>query len=110
MEATVGRDVADLVLKETANARLDATLAPLRLLARAWSGAVMLAERECNDEWLALARVVAANGTWPCSLTKRQEAMLDLGKPGPAMGFDVPGGVPGGRRRRTAGRLRCCAE
>ncbi|HXA21097.1 MAG TPA: hypothetical protein VNW90_02275 [Acetobacteraceae bacterium] len=79
LEATLGRDAADLVLKEAAKARLDATLAPLRQLARAWSGAVMLAAREGNDEWLALARTVAATGAWPCDVTERQVAMLEAG-------------------------------
>ncbi len=79
LEATVGRDAADLVLKEAAKTRLDAVLAPLRMLARAWSGTVMLATREGNDEWLALARAVAATGAWPCDLTERQAAMLEAG-------------------------------
>ena len=79
LEATLGRDAADLVLKEAAKARLDATLAPLRQLARAWSGAVMLATREGNDEWLALAHDVATTGAWPCDLTERQVAMLEAG-------------------------------
>ncbi len=79
LEATVGRDAADLVLKEAAKARLDATLAPLRKLARAWSGAVMLAAREGNDEWLSLAHSVAATGVWPSDLTECQTAMLVAG-------------------------------
>jgi hypothetical protein len=79
LEATVGMDAADLVLKEAAKARLDATLTPLRHLARAWSGAVMLAPREGNDEWLLLARAVATTGAWPCHATERQMAMQDAG-------------------------------
>lgn len=80
LEASVGRDAADLVLKEAAKARLDATLAPLGQLARVWSGAVMLAARECDDEWLALARTVAATGAWPDALTERSAAMLEAGR------------------------------
>jgi hypothetical protein len=80
LEASVGRDAADLVLKEAAKARLDTTLFPLRQLARAWSGAVMLAGRHCDDEWQALAATVAATGAWPEAVTDRQAAMLEAGK------------------------------
>ena len=79
LEATLGGDTADLMLKEAAKARLDAVLTPLRKLARAWSGAVMSGTREGNDEWLALAYEVATTGAWPCNTTERQEAMLDAG-------------------------------
>ena len=79
LQATVGADAADLVLKVAAKCRLDAVLEPLRLLARAWSGAVMLAGREADDEWLALAQAVAASGAWPDVLTARQAALLQAG-------------------------------
>ena len=79
LQATVGADAADLALKASAKRRLDLALRPLRLLARAWSGAVMLATQGADDEWLALARSVAATGTWPEVLTERQEAMLTAG-------------------------------
>lgn len=81
LQATVGRDAADLTLKEAAKARLDAALHPLRQLARAWSGAAMLGLREADDEWLALAQFVAANGTWPDGLTRRQATLLAAGAP-----------------------------
>jgi hypothetical protein len=80
LQATVGADVADVALKVAAKRRLDATLEPLRLLARAWSGAVMLATREADDEWMSLAISVAASGRWPDVLTVRQEAMLAAGR------------------------------
>jgi hypothetical protein len=79
LEATLGRDAADLVLKEAAKVRLDATLTPLLKLARAWAGAVMLATRDVNDEWLALAHEVAMVGAWPYNMTERQVAMLEAG-------------------------------
>jgi hypothetical protein len=79
LEATIGTDAADLVLKGAAKLRLDAALLPLRLLARAWSGAVMLGGRESDDEWLALARAVASGGSWPEVLTLRQSRMLQAG-------------------------------
>jgi hypothetical protein len=79
LQATVGADAAELALKAAAKLRLDAVLQPLRRLARAWSGAVMLAAREMDDEWLALARAVAATGEWPQVLTERQTAMFAAG-------------------------------
>ena len=80
LQATVGADVADVALKVAAKRRLDEALEPLRLLARAWSGAVMLATREADDEWMALAISVAASGRWPDVLTVRQELMLAAGR------------------------------
>ena len=104
LQATLGRDAADLLLKEAAKARLDATLAPLRKLARAWSGAVMLATREGNDEWLVLAHAVAATGTWPCELTKRQTAMLEAGNLALPWDLTFPEVfIPDGIDRRTGG-------
>jgi hypothetical protein len=79
LQARLGTDAADLALKAAAKRRLDAALQPLRLLASAWSGAVMLATNHMDDEWLALARAVAETGTWPEVLTERQEAMLAAG-------------------------------
>ena len=79
LQATVGRDAADLALKEAAKGRLDAALHPLRQLARAWSGAVMLGARGADDEYLALAHLVAAQGTWPDKLTRRQATLVAAG-------------------------------
>ncbi len=80
LEASVGSNAADLVLKAGAKQRLDVALGPLRLLAQAWSGAVMLAQRDNDDEWLALARSVAGGGVWPVVLTDRQSALLGAGR------------------------------
>ncbi|MGE0222248.1 MAG: hypothetical protein AB7S57_03225 [Acetobacteraceae bacterium] len=79
LEASIGRDVADLVLKEAAKRRLDAVQAPLMRLARTWSGAAMMAAREANDEYLALARCVAGTGAWPDQPTARQHALEEAG-------------------------------
>jgi len=79
LQSTVGRDAADLVLKQGAKSRLDAALFPLRQLARVWSGAVMLAQRESDDEFLALAQHVATHGAWPGKLTRRQTRLLATG-------------------------------
>jgi hypothetical protein len=80
LNASIGRDVGDLALKDAAKARLDAALAPVRLLAKAWSGAVALGERDCDDEWQALASAVAATGRWPDFLTQRQQALARAGE------------------------------
>ncbi len=79
LQATVGRDPADLVVKQAAKSRLDAGLAPLRNLARAWSGAAMLGEPGHDAVWLDLARHVARHGAWPRHLNPAQAAMLQAG-------------------------------
>ncbi len=79
LQATIGRDLADLTLKQAAKRRLDAAREPLSRLARAWAGAAMLAMRESDDEFLALARHVTDTGTWPLVLTPRQQAMVGAG-------------------------------
>ena len=57
LEASVGTDVADLEQKRAAKEKLDAALAPLKALAAAWSGWVMLGD-ECDDVgYQALASV-----------------------------------------------------
>lgn len=63
LEASVGKDVADLEAKRAAKERLDAALAPFRLLAAAWSGGVMLGrEKADGQEYEALLKAVAAQG------------------------------------------------
>jgi hypothetical protein len=79
LNASIGRDISDLLVKDAAKARLDAALAPVRLLAQAWSGAVALGDRDCDDEWQALAGSVAETGFWPAVLTARQDALLKAG-------------------------------
>ncbi|MBX0329655.1 hypothetical protein K2Z83_18450, partial [Oscillochloris sp. ZM17-4] len=61
LEASVGVSLADLEHKRGARARLDAALAPFRLLAAAWAGGVMLGKGNgCDDDAYAeLARIVA---------------------------------------------------
>ena len=60
LEASVGVNLADLEHKRGARARLDAALAPFRLLAAAWAGGVMLGKQGCDDEaYLALAHQVS---------------------------------------------------
>jgi hypothetical protein len=61
LEASVGKDLADLHLKESAKAKLDAALAPLKTLAAAWSGGVMLGD-DCDDAAYQLLAEAVASG------------------------------------------------
>lgn len=48
LERSVGKDVGEVEAKRAAMARLDEALTPFRMLARAWSGGVMLGDK-CDD-------------------------------------------------------------
>jgi hypothetical protein len=87
LDATLGRDLADLGLKQESAIRLTASLAPLLNLARAWSGAVMRSARDSNDAWLDLAQKVAATGIWPDRLSQTQADLLETGRA--ALSFDL---------------------
>lgn len=60
LEASVGRDVADLVHKQKVKEELDALVQPFRVLAAAWSGMVMLGEDGDDAPFRELAQSVAA--------------------------------------------------
>ncbi len=79
LQATIGTDAADTSLKAAAKERGDAALLPLRLLARAWSGAAMVGDRAMDDEWQSLACAVAETGLWPDTLSSRQSGALAAG-------------------------------
>ncbi|MDR3538151.1 MAG: hypothetical protein P4L71_16780 [Acetobacteraceae bacterium] len=87
LDATVGRDIADLALKQAAAQRLSAALTPLDRLAQAWAGAVMLAARDSDDAWLGLAQTVADTGAFPARLTPVQAALCETGAE--ALSFDL---------------------
>jgi hypothetical protein len=96
VNATIGRDVADLQAKAAVKTRLDRVLHPLRHLACAWSGAAMLRARDSDDEWLALAAHVADTGAWPACPTARQAMLLDAGKDAVAWDLVFPEVFPEG--------------
>ncbi len=96
LNASIGRDVADLASKQAAKDRLDRLLHPLRQLAQAWAGAAMLHERDGDDVWLALAAHVADTGEWPEHLTQRQAALLAAGADASAWDLTFPEVFPGG--------------
>ena len=96
LNASIGRDVADLDLKQAAKSRLDGVLHPLRQLARAWAGAAMLRQRNADDLWLGLAAGVADTGAWPDVLTPGQAALLAAGEDAVAWDLIFPEVFPGG--------------
>src|SRR5690606_22185823 len=49
LQASVGRDVADIEKKKSAKKRMDEALEPLKVLARAWAGAAMLGAGRPGD-------------------------------------------------------------
>jgi hypothetical protein len=96
LDASIGRDVADLGSKQAVKQRLDRLLMPLRQLARAWAGAAMLRERDGDDVWLGLAAHVADSGGWPDRLSERQAALLAAGADSVAWDLVFPEVFPGG--------------
>lgn len=69
LEAGVGVSLAELTAKNAAKSRLDRALAPLRIVAAAWAGGVMLGKAVCDDlayKWLV--ETVAATGDLPLTL------------------------------------------
>lgn len=77
LEASVGKDLADLQQKETAKKKLDDALAPLKTLASAWSGGVMLGD-ECDDGGYQVLANAVANGedTKPLLAEREQLAAM----------------------------------
>ena len=96
LDASIGRDVADLGSKQVVKQRLDRLLSPLRQLARAWAGAAMLRDRDGDDVWLGLAAHVAGSGGWPERLNERQAALLAAGADSVAWDLTFPEVFPDG--------------
>jgi hypothetical protein len=96
LNASIGRDVDDLVNKQATKDRLGRVLDPLRRLACAWAGAAMRRDRDADDVWLGLAAHVANTGTWPETLNERQAALLTAGADAIAWDLVFPEVFPGG--------------
>jgi hypothetical protein len=96
LNASIGRDMADLATKQAAKDRLDQVLYPLRQLACAWAGAAMLRDRDGDDVWLAMAAHVANTGMWPEVLTERQAVLLAAGADAVAWDLIFPEVFPAG--------------
>jgi hypothetical protein len=95
LNASIGRDVADLDSKQALKDQLDGVLSPLRQLARAWTGAAMLRDRDADDVWLSLAAHVARAGTWPDRLSRREAALLAAGADAVVWDLTFPEVFPG---------------
>lgn len=81
LEASVGKDVADLETKRAAKERLDTALRPLITLAAAWSGGVMLGDT-CDDTgYQTLAEAVANDEDYTTVVVSRPQlqAMISVG-------------------------------
>lgn len=96
LNASIGRDIVDLMDKEAAKIRLDAVLRPMRDLARAWAGAAVSRDRDADDAWLALATHVATAGAWPAMLTTRQAELIEVGRDAVAWDLTFPEIFPAG--------------
>lgn len=102
LEASIGKDLADLEHKRAAKEKLDAALAPLKTLAAAWSGGVMLGD-ECDDAgYQALAQAVAEGGDRLDLLAARPRVreMVEVGAEGVAFELAFPEVFAGDDERR----------
>lgn len=71
LESTVGINLGEIEAKKSAKARMDALLDPFKLVARAWSGGVMLGKDGCDDTaYVALVKAVAEGGDGQDIVTK----------------------------------------
>lgn len=106
LDATVGKDVADLERKRLAKERLDAALAPFRTLAAAWSGSVMLGDAADDAAYEALLKAVA-NGADAEAAANANETLrraVSLGRDGVPYDLAFPEVFhPGGARERKGG-------
>lgn len=92
LEASVGKDVADVLQKQEAKARLDAALKPFRVLAQAWAGGAMLGAQSDDAGYEALLGAVAESGDWPAAVASHPalERMLELGHSAFAYELEFP--------------------
>jgi hypothetical protein len=98
LEASIGKDIADIEHKRVARERFDAVLAPLKRLAAAWAGGVMLglegdADGRCDDgAYVEFARAIAAGGTGDDVLARSRHLrrMIELGNDGIAYDLCFP--------------------
>ncbi|WP_141323408.1 hypothetical protein [Myxococcus sp. AB025B] len=92
LEASVGKDVADVLQKQQAKARLDAALQPFRVLAHAWAGGAMLGAQSDDAGYEALVEAVA-EGRDTASAVSTHPAlarMLELGRSALAYELEFP--------------------
>ncbi|MCC6513670.1 MAG: hypothetical protein IT187_06625, partial [Geothrix sp.] len=102
LEASVGKDVADLEHKRVAKEKLDAALKPLKLLAAAWSGGVMLGEACDDGASLTLATVIANSGDAEAVMAaqSRLQYMVEAGQESMPYELAFPEVFPSGDESR----------
>jgi hypothetical protein len=106
LEASIGKDVADLEFKRIAKEKLDDALAPLRLLAAAWTGGVMLGEDSDDAGYEDLLRAVsrAEDGEVLVQAHRGLDGMVQLGADSVPYDLVFPEVFhPGGDEGRTGG-------
>ncbi|MCC6555458.1 MAG: N-6 DNA methylase, partial [Polyangiaceae bacterium] len=92
LEASVGKDVADVERKRAAKRKLDAALEPFKTLAAAWSGGVMLEAKGDDDGYRLLREAVAGKGEVGAVIGGRPALarMVEVGREGVAYDLVFP--------------------
>ncbi|MEI7892361.1 MAG: hypothetical protein WCI05_04690 [Myxococcales bacterium] len=107
LEATIGKDVADIELKKIAKRKLDGSLQPLKVLAAAWAGGVMLGKDACDDagyEHLLRSIAQKEDPDGPASSRPGVAEMVRAGMEGVAYDLVFPEVFyPDGRAERSGG-------
>ncbi|BDA73998.1 unknown protein [Calothrix sp. PCC 7716] len=81
LEATIGINIADILTKQAAKEKLDAALAPFKIVAAAWSGGVMLGNEGCSDlDYSWLIQAVAATGELPEDLADKPKLLAMIAR------------------------------
>jgi hypothetical protein len=79
LEQNIGATPEEVAEKQRLKGEIDAELYPFRVLALAWSGAVMLGESRCDGQYEALLKHVAEHGEIPETLEPGTLPMLQHG-------------------------------
>ncbi len=93
LEATIGKDIADLAHKAIAKADLDRGLRPFRTLAAAWSGGVMLGGESDDLAYLRLVQALGAGGVGADAVLAKEPVlrrMVAVGHEGVAYDLAFP--------------------
>src|SRR5262249_13751389 len=79
LEQNIGTTPEEVAEKQRLKGEIDAELFRFRVLALAWSGAVMLGESRCDGPYEGLLKYVAEHGTLPETLDLQAMPMLQRG-------------------------------